>query len=627
MRILLLTHSFNSLAQRLLVELRARGYAVSVELDIADAVTREAIELFRPDVLLAPFLKRALPESVWRSTRCLIVHPGIVGDRGPSSLDWAILERQPDWGVTVLQANAEMDAGDIWASVPFAMRAASKSSIYRNEVATAALEAVLLALDRFDQPGWPQHQPAPDLSARGRPRAAMRQDMRRIDWNAHDTATIWARCAASDGYPGALDTLFGKPCHLFDVHAATETTLRTARALAPTAAPGDVVARRDSSVLRLTRDGALWIGHAKPAWDNAQNGPAFKLPVGTLFSAETSRLPELVAPLVRPPDEWGELRYTEDGRVGLLAFDFCNGAMSTRQCERLRTAVAHAKTRPIHVLLLTGGADFFSNGIHLNVIEAADSPADESMRNIEAMDDLVLEILTATQFATVSVLRGNAGAGGAFLALAGDEVWALPGVMLNLHYKNMGNLYGSEYWTYTLPKRVGAERARAIVQGRLPLAAAQARELGLVDAVLGRDAGDFDAQAQARGQALPSPPPGARRPSATGRAPGREGCASCRRRSDQAARTLSRGRTGAHAAQLLRLRHELPRGALSLRAQAAACLDAAPPRRAPRHVGGEATDRARHRAGLNHDARVRRPQFASTHLDGGTCRAGARGGR
>jgi putative two-component system hydrogenase maturation factor HypX/HoxX len=41
-----------------------------------------------------------------------VVHPGIVGDRGPSALDWAIRRASANWGVTVLQANAEMDGGD-----------------------------------------------------------------------------------------------------------------------------------------------------------------------------------------------------------------------------------------------------------------------------------------------------------------------------------------------------------------------------------------------------------------------------------------------------------------------------------------------------------------------------------
>ena len=58
-------------------------------------------------------------------------------------------------------------------------------------------------------------------------------------------------------------------------------------------------------------------------------------------------------------------------------------------------------------------------------------------------------------------MQGNAGAGGVFLALAADQVWARHGVVLNPHYKNMGNLYGSEYWTYLLPRRAEGRARRA----------------------------------------------------------------------------------------------------------------------------------------------------------------------
>src|SRR5690606_38687684 len=130
--------------------------------------------------------------------------------------------------------------------------------------------------------------------------------------------------------------------------------------------------------------------------------------------------------------------------------------------------------------------DFFSNGIDLNSIEAAahlpgDSAADASWRNIQAMDDAALAIIGATDRITVSVLRGNAGAGGVFLALAADEVWAHRGVMLNPHYKNMGNLYGSEYWTYLLPRRLGEAGARDLMATRLPLLAGEAARMGLID--------------------------------------------------------------------------------------------------------------------------------------------------
>ena len=66
MRILLLVHSFNSLSQRLYVELTQDGHELSVELDIHDRVTSEAVELWKPDLILAPFLKRAIPPSLCR---------------------------------------------------------------------------------------------------------------------------------------------------------------------------------------------------------------------------------------------------------------------------------------------------------------------------------------------------------------------------------------------------------------------------------------------------------------------------------------------------------------------------------------------------------------------------------
>lgn len=60
-------------------------------------MSEEALALFRPHLIVAPFLKRAIPASVWRAVPCLVVHPGIVGDRGPSALDWAIQE-ETRWG-------------------------------------------------------------------------------------------------------------------------------------------------------------------------------------------------------------------------------------------------------------------------------------------------------------------------------------------------------------------------------------------------------------------------------------------------------------------------------------------------------------------------------------------------
>src|SRR5208283_4374462 len=77
----------------------------------------------------------------------------------------------------------------------------------------------------------------------------------------------------------------------------------------------------------------------------------------------------------------------------------------------------------------------------------------------------------------VPVKPAIAGAGGAMLALAADLVYAMSGVVLNPHYRSMGELYGSEYWTYTLPRRVGQRRALELTQSCQPLGARAACDI------------------------------------------------------------------------------------------------------------------------------------------------------
>ena len=116
MKILLLSSAYNGLTQRVHVELLQRGHTVSIEVAINEHTMLEGVQLFKPDIIICPFLKHRIPESVWRHYVCIVVHPGIKGDRGMSSLDWAIQNEETEWGVTALQAAAEMDTGDIWAT-------------------------------------------------------------------------------------------------------------------------------------------------------------------------------------------------------------------------------------------------------------------------------------------------------------------------------------------------------------------------------------------------------------------------------------------------------------------------------------------------------------------------------
>jgi len=493
MRLLILCHAFNSLSQRVFAELERAGHDVSVELDIRDDVTREAVSLFGPDAIVAPFLKRRIPDDVWQNVPCLIVHPGPPGDRGPNALDWAVLDAPDTWGVSIILATAELDGGPVLASREFAMRAARKSSLYRLEVTEAAVQALFEALERLDKDPGSAGNHDRGAPVKHRWRDAVPGELRRIDWTRDSTETVLRKINSADGQPGVVDVIDGvtdnRELRLFDAGPEHELS----------GPAGELLARSGGAVCRATADGAVWIGHIRdPA------GMDFKRPAVDVLDDAAEALEEIPPDWTDSETRRGPIRYAEHGDVGMLAFDFYNGAMSTGDCEALLAAWRHAAARPTRVIVLTGGRDFWSNGMDLNSIEAAESPADESWRNINAMDDLAEAVINTTSHLTVSAMAGNAAAGGVFLALAADRVWARDGIVLNPHYKNMGNLYGSEYWTYLLPGRVGENGVEQVMGHRLPMLADRAQQLGLVDAVGPNHPAEFEQFVARRARALAS---------------------------------------------------------------------------------------------------------------------------
>ena len=498
LRILFLVSAHNSLSQRAQIALTELGHAVEVAVVDSGEAMEAAVARHRPELIVCPILKKIIPESIFANHRCLIVHPGPVGDRGPSSLDWAIELGMAEWGVTVLEATAEVDGGDIWASRTFRTRATGKSSIYRHEVRRAAVSALLEAMAGLaDETYSPRALDYADPHVTGRPRPLIKQADRAIDWTSDGTATVVRRIRAAEGHPGVLDTIEGTEFHLFGVHV--EQGLR--------GRPGEIIGRRNGAICRATVDGAVWITHLKR---RDQDGRTFfKLPAARALelAGRPVAAPEIDVPVHAPIPEghtYREISYTERAGVGYLHFDFYNGAMSTEQCRRLLEAYRYARSRrETKVIVLEGGDDFFSNGIHLNVIEAAEDAAEESWWNLHAIDDVVREIVETDSHVVVSALAGDAAAGGVPFALAADHVVAREDVVLNPYYQHMGGLYGSEYWTYLLPRRVGAELAAELTSAPFrAVGTRRAVEIGLLDAAFGEDAASFRAQVRGLAERL-----------------------------------------------------------------------------------------------------------------------------
>ena len=500
MKILLLCSSFNGLTQRVWVELRRAGHDVTWQQAVDDDAVRLAVDALDPELIVCPFLRERVPEDVWRARPTVIIHPGPVGDRGPSSLDWAITEAAPEWGVTALSAVDEMDAGPVWASRSFPLPAEPprKSVLYAGPVTDAAVELVHEVVEKASRPGFTP-DPVDAACAPGRLRPGMTQADRRFSWS-DPTAQIVRHIQAGDGSPGVRTELAGMEVSVFDAHP--DTAVLDGHGAAE---PGSVVLRRHGAVLVRTGDGAVWIGQARPI--PGTPGPRVKLPAATVLGDRVADVPEALDP-VTDGAESREISYRRIGDVGVLTFDFYNGAASTGQCHRLASALRSAAAQDTRVLLLQGGPTF-CNGIHLGVIEACPDPAAEAWRNINAIDDVCREIITCTRQIVVAAVGGNAGAGGVMLALGADQVLVREGVVLNPHYRTMG-LFGSEYWTYTLPRRVGPPRARRITEDCLPMGAAEAVEIGLADAALSGDRARFDTAVIEHARALAAHPEHAR---------------------------------------------------------------------------------------------------------------------
>lgn len=482
-RILFLVTAHNSLSQSAYIALTELGHDIAVEIVDSAAAMEAAVARHRPELIVSPMLKKFLPESIWAKHRCLVVHPGPVGDRGPSSLDWAIELGFDEWGVTVLEANGEIDGGDVWATRNFPVRAAGKSSLYRHEVRGAAIDAVVEAVGKVVAGTAPAALDYGDRRVTGRPRPLMTQAVRAIDWSSDTTDKVVRKIRAAEGHPGVLDEVAGAEFHLFGM--APEEALR--------GAAGEIVAQRDGAICRATVDGAVWITHLRQRDTPEQS--YFKLPATLALARAGAELdvPEVPATLHAPAGTYREISYHENAQVGYLRFGFYNGAMSTDQCRRLLDAYVYARSRrETKVIVLLGGDDFFSNGIHLNVIEAADDAAAESWRNLHAINEVVRAIVETDSHLVISALAGDAAAGGVPLALAADRVVARSGAVLNPYYRHMGGLHGSEYWTYLPPRRVGPElTARLTGPPFAPVGTRRAVEIGLLDAAFGATLASF----------------------------------------------------------------------------------------------------------------------------------------
>ncbi|KAM0719613.1 hypothetical protein Q7P37_003743 [Cladosporium fusiforme] len=553
MKILFICTAHNSLSQRLYLAL-SKSHDVTIEYAISDQVMLEAVALANPDLVICPFLTTFVPKKIYEDVLTLIIHPGPPGDAGPSSIDWLLLgddgsiadEKQlpvqlsdgidrpgrSHWGVTVLQAIEEFDAGPIWAYQQFPVDIddpkLTKSSLYRGDIAQAAIVATTTAVRRIEnaslanpmpfrrnsivRPYNPKVQAKPEYGqlsvSDNQPfqggttyvRPLLKASLASFDISRHSALHISRRIRSSDSQPGVMSKAFGPNMYVYG--GTVDDTLGH---IVPTPLAGTatgVLAVRDSAICIATVDNkGIWISHVRRSKTKMDKALWPKVPavpgLVELGILDDARLHKLRLPHAADfsltvgqtyKEVWVEFHLDENlNKSAYLHFEHYNGAMSTDQCSKLIEAMDYilasaATDQSIRAVVLMGGA-YFSNGIALNVIEASADPSQESWLNINRIDDVVHYLLhdfPSRNILTIAAVRGNAAAGGVALATACDFVIAGSEVVLNPSYRAIG-LYGSEYHTLSYYGRCGEANASKLLKAMLPMSPLQARQIGLVD--------------------------------------------------------------------------------------------------------------------------------------------------
>jgi methionyl-tRNA formyltransferase len=434
---------------------------------------------------------------------------------GPSALDWLLLGddgtiEDPDeviqklnatdiqpgrthWGVSVLQAIEEFDAGPVWAFEQFAIDIdeprLTKSALYRGAVSHAAMTATMTAISRvsfmagLSARTWPSGTRVISPSLKADPRYSslsvdenkpfqggrlhnrplLKAASREFDTDRHTARQVSRRIRSGDSQPGVLSKCFGASLYVYGGLIEENAEKRVPVSLVKM--PSKILGVRNQAVCLSTCDGkGVWITHARRMKTKNDKALWPKVPATSalvalgLVTAEDVRLYDW-APV---PDwkfsesqtfqeVWVNMDVDKDAiKTAYVYFDFYNGAMATDQCLHLLQALQYVLSQstpesPVQAVVMMGGA-YFGNGIALNVIEAADDPSMESWLNINGIDDVVhclLHELPARGIVTIAAIRGNAAAGGVALAAACDIVIAGSNVVLNPAYRAIG-LFGSE---------------------------------------------------------------------------------------------------------------------------------------------------------------------------------------
>ena len=147
----------------------------------------------------------------------------------------------------------------------------------------------------------------------------------------------------------------------------------------------------------------------------------------------------------------------------------------------LAEAIESADSDPaIRVIIVTGAGRVFCSGGDISTMQRM--PAEQALDRVR-LAQRVIRAIWCTPKPVLAAVEGSANGAGTALAAACDRAVAARDTTFSTTFSNVG-LAGDMGTFVSLPARIGAARTRQMLMFPTPISAAEAFELGLIDAVV-----------------------------------------------------------------------------------------------------------------------------------------------
>lgn len=168
------------------------------------------LRALRPDLIAVAAFGQILPQAILGLPRlgCLNVHTSLLPKyRGASPIQAALLNGDPETGVTIMRMDAGLDTGDILSQRATPIRDEDNASTLHDRLAQLGADLLIATIRDYAagnlQPRPQQHELATQVPK-------IKKEDGRIDWHQPARA-IWNRIRAFTPWPGAFTVLSAQP--------------------------------------------------------------------------------------------------------------------------------------------------------------------------------------------------------------------------------------------------------------------------------------------------------------------------------------------------------------------------------------------------------------------------------